>query len=121
MAIAPGQMDTMDPVQAEYVIYRFCRACPVVAECGAEAERIRDEIARQRKAHEVPDGVWAGRYWWRGRPRTAPLDQPKHGGCGHNGGVYTHRKLGEMPCVACYAYRTRTSRNGGRTRQEPAA
>lgn len=62
--LAPA-MDTTNRQEARHLIDTWCQRCPVTIECGAEARTIH---AGRGSYHGIPEGVWGGHLWRRGKP-----------------------------------------------------
>lgn len=121
LAACRGQapdMDTLDATDALYLIYRFCIRCPVLADCDADAHTVAAApLTGWGNSTSAPDGIWGGRLWRNGKPRTAPLDQPQRPVCGRHPGIAAHRAAGELPCVDCYQLERQRHRRQYASRQ----
>lgn len=100
--VAAPAMDTTDPGEAAPLIRRYCRTCPVSAQCHAEASELAAGTGKLTDAAGKPWGVWGGLVWVDGRPRRAPTGDSTRENCGTRGGHEAHRRNGEDSCLPCW-------------------
>lgn len=100
-----------------YAITRLiCDACPVKAECLADALAHERGVSASGRA-----GMWGGltpeQRWKVDRQVTGCTSEPvRRDSCGSWAGVTAHRRHGERACGACNAFtrNCRNDRNNGR-------
>ena len=83
--------------QAAAVIGRWCRICPVTAEC--DQERLLANGARG-----ASQGIWGGRYYDSAGKALGWPETVRHG---RASGLYRHLLAGERPCSECLAEQVR--------------